>query len=119
MTAIPILLVVCSTASAGKIEGTVKDITGGVIPNAVVWGESVPRPWPSSVHTVSDDRGHFLLDGLEPATWTVYAQCPGFARGTQKVELKDSDTREITITLQIEQEKTEIEVDCAGRHATR
>jgi hypothetical protein len=109
---VTILLVVLTgaTAFAAKIEGTVKDMTGGVILKATVWGESVPRPWPSSVHTVTDERGHFVLDGLEAAAWTVKVQCPGFALGTQKVDLKDGDTREITITLQIEAEKTEVEV---------
>jgi hypothetical protein len=97
-------------AIAGKIEGTVKDPTGALVPKATVWAESAVRPWPSSVHTATDDQGHFVLDGLEAATWTVKARCPGFALGVQAVVLSDGETREITIELRIGTSQTEVEV---------
>jgi hypothetical protein len=105
-----VAILMSGQAFAAKIEGTVKDPAGAVVPKTTVWAESPRRPWPSSAHTVTDDQGHFALDGLEAATWTVNAEHPGFARGTQKVELSDSETREITITLQIGTVQTEVEV---------
>jgi hypothetical protein len=103
-------ILLCAPAFAGKIEGTVKDQTGGVIPKATVWAESAPRPWPSSVHTETDGQGHFVLDGLEAATWTVKVLCPGFALAAQTVVLKDGETREITVELRIGTSQTGVEV---------
>lgn len=105
-----LLILVCAPGFAAKIEGTVNDPTGAVVPKATVWAESAVRPWPSSVHTVTDDKGHFALDGLEAATWTVHAEIPGFYFAGEKVELKDGETSEITITLQLGTVQTDVEV---------
>jgi outer membrane receptor protein involved in Fe transport len=70
--------VAASAAEMGRIEGTIKDATGAVLPGATV---TVAGPVTRSER--SDAQGAFKISGLPPGTYSVSAARPGFAEARQ------------------------------------
>ncbi len=81
----------------GSLIGTVTDVSGGRIRNAVIVlhaaGSSLER------QASSDGRGEFRFDDLSPGPYRVTVKAPGFAEAGSSVSVVVSSTREITVTL--------------------
>lgn len=76
----------------GNIEGTLKDPSGAVIPNATVTATSAQRTF----NTTTNDDGVYRFNNLQPGIYTVTASGTGF--GTVK---RDDVTVELGRTLQV------------------
>ena len=62
----------------GRIQGTVTDAAGGVVPGANVTLTNVNTNVSRSAETNS--TGHYLLDLVEPGSYMLAIETPGFAR---------------------------------------
>jgi antitoxin (DNA-binding transcriptional repressor) of toxin-antitoxin stability system len=76
----------------GNIEGTLKDPSGAVIPNATVTAASAQR----TVNTTTNDDGTYRFNNLQPGVYTVTATGTGF--GSAK---RENVTVELGRTLQV------------------
>jgi hypothetical protein len=64
-------------AGQGQIVGTVKDSSGGVVPQASV---SATNERNGALRTaLSNDQGYFVIPSLQPSLYTVKASASGFA----------------------------------------
>jgi hypothetical protein len=63
--------------TTGALQGTVKDATGAVVPNAVV---TVTTPTLVGVKTAkADSKGYYRFENLPPGEYTETVEMPGFA----------------------------------------
>src|SRR5262245_30066231 len=98
------LAFLCAPAFAqettGGIQGTVKDPTGAVVPNAAV---EISSPALIGKKTgVSDAGGYFHFAQLPPGTYTVVVTAPGFAPQTlSALDVKTGGLPTVNVTLQI------------------
>jgi hypothetical protein len=76
----------------GNIEGTLKDPSGAVVPNATVTAVSEQR----TLNTTTNDDGSYRFNNLQPGVYTVTASGTGF--GTIK---RENVTVELGRTLQV------------------
>src|SRR5215208_2934985 len=76
----------------GNIEGTLKDPSGAVIPNATITAASSQR----SFNATSNDEGYYRFNNLQPGLYTITASGTGF--GSVK---RDNVTVELGRTLQV------------------
>jgi len=76
------ILVVALPAEAqivrGSISGTIRDIQGLLVPGATVTATSTATN--ALRETVSDGQGFFQIGALDPGTYDVVIELPGFAR---------------------------------------
>ncbi len=84
--------VLASQEVSGNIEGTLKDSSGAVIPNAAVSATSPQRTY----NATTNDEGYYRFNNLLPGVYTVTASGTGF--GTVK---RDEVTVELGRTLQV------------------
>src|SRR5512135_2665457 len=88
-------------AQVGRIEGTVKDASGAVLP-----GVTVTAAGPVSRSERSDAQGTFKFAGLPAGTYSVTAVRPGFAEGRQdgvKVDGEPSPRIDIVLSLVVQE----------------
>jgi hypothetical protein len=86
-----------------RVEGTVTDPTGAVIPGAEVDGAG-------SEKTVTDAVGHYVLPCV-PQRSTLSARADGFAKGTAEVRARPDKTTEVNFRLAIEPARADVQVD--------
>jgi len=72
------------TVSAQKIEGTVKDTEGNVLPFASILVKGTP------MGTTTNDQGRFSIS-LSPGDYTIDCRYVGYASEEKKITLKASD----------------------------
>jgi len=66
------------TAVSGSIAGTVRDVSGGVLPGVTVEAAS-PALIEKVRSTVTDDQGRYRVVDLRPGVYTVTFTLPGFS----------------------------------------
>lgn len=96
------LLVFFSTFSLaqspqGAITGTVTDRTGARVPNASVTASA--RHFKFSRTVKSNNLGEFRIDQLQPGTYDISVEAPGFSTGKGSVEVAVASTPAINIRL--------------------
>jgi len=100
--------------ASGSIGATVTDSTGAVIPAA----KAVLKNEASGVlrDTVTNSAGYFDFPSIPPGTYTVTISSPGLRTSEQTgiVLTQGSTLRLTTIVLQVQTQKTEIEVVSAA-----
>src|SRR5262245_36295979 len=104
------LLVCCAATAAAqvaKVGGTVKDLSGAVIPGVriTVHHETTNQNW----ETVTDERGMFWVIGVPAGNVRVTAQFAGFRTSVQTLVVNRGDV-ETTITLMVAAVTDAIEV---------
>ncbi len=81
----------------GALRGVVEDLSGGRVPSAKISvraaGFSMAR------EVLSDSRGEFRLDDLQPGLYHVAVAAQGFAEAGSDVTVLISTVRDITVTL--------------------
>jgi outer membrane receptor protein involved in Fe transport len=90
-----------SAAEAGRIEGTIKDATGAVLPGATV---TVSGPVTRSER--SGAQGAFEIPGLPSGTYSVTAVRPGFAEARRdgvKVEGEAGPRVDLVLSLVVQE----------------
>lgn len=82
-----------STTGTGTLRGRVMDPVGAVIPNANVLLTNSATNEERSAST--NDQGEYVFDSLEPGTYTMKIEAPGFEKHeVTNIDVKaDSDTR--------------------------
>src|SRR5258708_33523783 len=76
------------TSALSKISGTISDPNGAVIPNAKVTIFSVSAG--KTAETTTDGEGIYRFDKLEPGTYRIESESPGFKRSVNEVVVSDA-----------------------------
>ena len=99
--------------ASGSIGATVTDSTGAVIPNAKVVLKNEANG--ALRDTVTNNSGYFDFPSIPPGSYTVTVSATGLRTSEQTgiVVTQGSTLRLTTITLQVQTQKTEIEVVAA------
>jgi Carboxypeptidase regulatory-like domain len=99
--------------TTGGIQGTVKDPTGAVVPNAAVEISS-----PSLIEkrtSTSDAGGYFHLAQLPPGTYSVVITASGFAPQTlSNLDVKTGGLPTVNVTLQVSGVQQEVTVEATS-----
>jgi len=87
-------------SNLAALSGTVEDQSGAMVPNVKVWvtnnATSVRR------EAVSNKEGSFVFASLEPGSYSLRAETPGFvAFEVPNITLNTSDRRQIEISLKV------------------
>jgi hypothetical protein len=88
----------CQVAHAVKINGTVTDDKGNILPYASVFIKG------SSQGTMSNNRGRYFLD-LAPGNYIIVCQYVGYGRQENKITLT---TESITLDFQLSIQRTNL-----------
>src|SRR4051794_37581631 len=70
---------------AGRIQGTVKDASGAVVPNAHVRAEDIETG--NSFNTESNREGFFIFPSAQPGKYRVTAESPGLEKWQGDLQL--------------------------------
>ena len=93
---LPLLDHFASAQTPSRITGTIRDVTGSVMPGVTVVATD---PATKSAHNaVTADDGTFTLT-LPPGTYTITATMPGFRRAVQTVEITADAPKAVDFTL--------------------
>lgn len=95
--------------AGGTVQGSVKDDTGGVIPNAVV----TLADEKGTVQTVNSGRdGRYTFRGIAPGTYTVSATYPGLQQsGATAVAVTPGQTASGNILMTVQTQRQELTVN--------
>lgn len=74
----------------GSILGTVHDASGAIVANCQITVENKGTSAKRSI--ITDQRGNYAVENLEPGAYTVSMQSPGFQVASYSVELQARDT---------------------------
>jgi hypothetical protein len=86
-----------------RIEGTVTDPTGAVIPAAQVQSASGAR-------TTTDATGHYVLSCVPESSTSLMVQADGFTRGAAPVRARRGGTARVNLQLTLASVQTDVEV---------
>lgn len=107
-------LLAADRAGAQVVTGTVKDSSGAVIVSALVTLRDASG---RSRDTVTDGRGRFKLEGVEPGAYTVTAFRDGFGAAVRELSVQASEPSPLEFTLSPARFSEEITVGFTGEHA--
>jgi hypothetical protein len=83
-----------------SISGIIRDPSGSVVPGVTVTVTSVERN--TSLSTVSEDTGNYLISFLLPGTYRLATELPGFKRFIREnILLQVGDKARIDVTLEV------------------
>jgi hypothetical protein len=106
------MLVLCLSLSAqettGGLQGTVRDPSGAVVPNAKV--EVTARSLIGSKSFETDENGYYRFANLPPDTYTVSITRQGFPPAKREVIVDVGRLPSVDITLQLGQSSQVVEV---------
>jgi Carboxypeptidase regulatory-like domain/TonB dependent receptor len=88
-----------SQTNEGRILGTVRDSSGGVIVGAKVTVTNTGKE--TSRELVTNGTGQYIAPALEPGLYTVSAEAPGFKKAVSSV-VRVEVTNDIRIDLQLQ-----------------
>src|ERR1700752_369423 len=92
----------------GRIEGSVADATGGVIPGAKITVKNLDQG--TSTSATSDGTGNFTISALPRGNYSVEVTADGFDRQTQNLTLQVSQVQAVNFRLNPGAVSTEIVV---------
>jgi TonB-dependent receptor len=89
-------------ARKGTISGRVIDSSGGVLQGAQISVE------PIGLTASSDIQGQFIINDLDPGSYTVTVTYVGFAKFTQKVDVGPGQAASVEAKLSLQSENQEV-----------
>lgn len=93
----------------GSISGTVKDQSGGVIPNATVTVTNVGTNEKRRLTT--SGSGTFSVQDLEPVSYTIQVEAPGFQKSVvENVKVDTASVASLVVTMQAGRVETQVTV---------
>jgi hypothetical protein len=95
--------------SAGSLRGTVSDTTGAVVPGATVTlANEATR---SERQVITDARGGYFFAAVQPGTYTVTTEIPGFKTSARKgLRISTNETAGFDFTLEVGAQTERVEV---------
>jgi hypothetical protein len=92
-----LLLTAHATAQTGGVKGKVRNMRGDAIADATITARQNSKDLSS---TRSNNKGEFVLSGLEPGSYNFVIDAKGYAAGVKYgVEVKPGKTRELGSSL--------------------
>jgi len=82
---------------SGTLRGIVQDSTGARVAKARITARIHDSQFQREA--ISNERGEFRIDDLQPGDYNVSVSAPGFAEATAQLELIVSSVRDFTFTL--------------------
>jgi hypothetical protein len=100
--------------ATGKVTGTVKDATGGVLPGAVVVVTNLDTK--ASKQTVTDKQGSYQVLQLPIGNYEVSVTATGFSKSVVRPAsaLEINQTLRVDLTLEVGATNTQINVEAQG-----
>ena len=96
--------------AGAKISGTIADVQGNGIVDAVVTVNNGPNSTAKTAHT--DSNGNYTVEGLAPGTYSVEATATGFGKSTRaNIALAPGQSQQIPFMLAISLVVQEVEVN--------
>ena len=105
----PSALVAQSLGNAGTVQGTVKDATGAVVPQATVRIHNPVTGYEQSATT--DGAGNFRLTNLPPNSYHMEVTAPGFTTYNADVSVRNSVPITLEVPLAISGNETVVNVE--------
>src|ERR1019366_7772389 len=97
----------------GGISGTVVDASGGTVPDATIIVKN--NGTNQETRTKTSSIGSFNVGKLDPVTYSVTAEAPGFKRETiANVKVDTADVASVTISLETGTVSTTVEVQASA-----
>ncbi len=90
---------ICAQAPTGRIEGTVTDSSGGVLPGVKVTVTQKARG--RTFTTISDSGGNYAVAALEPADYTIEFEVAHFKTGILNVRVEVGKVTPGNISLEV------------------
>ena len=92
----------------GTLVGTVKDTSGAVVPNGAVTVDNTG----TAAHrtTLTDAQGAYEVTNLEPGSYTVKVEAPGFQVATYQVTLTARETARVDAQMAVAGQATSVTV---------
>ncbi|MCU1330335.1 MAG: hypothetical protein JWN34_5705 [Bryobacterales bacterium] len=104
---------VWSQSTNARLDGTVQDQTGAVVPNARV--EAVNRNTQARAELTTDTTGAFIFPSLAPGIYTLTGEANGFRKTIlQNVELSVSGTVTQVLRLEVGQTTESVNVEASS-----
>ncbi len=94
--------------TTGRVEGTVKDPSGGIVPNAAVSLRNVDTNIERKFATGSD--GVYLFAAVPPGNYEVSAEAPGFSRQTVTLAVSSNQTSAQDLSLPLASQAATVDV---------
>src|SRR5688572_27686890 len=110
-----LLLVISIQAQSveGRLEGTIRDSQGAVIPNATITVKDLARG--TTRTAVSEREGRFSVPSLSPGNYQLTAEAVGFRRGlVQSLTLEVNQVVTVEVVLEVGQIHDEVIVQLEG-----
>ena len=99
-------------ADTGTISGTVRDATGGVVPDATITAKNIATSAQRTVQT--DSTGGYTIPGLAPGTYEVSIDKSGFAPSTLRAEVSVGSHLTLDAQMAVTAVSTTVEVVAAA-----
>lgn len=93
-----------SGSSNGSVSGTIKDLTGAVLPAAQIVLQ------PGAITAASNARGDFLIQNVAPGTYTVTISDVGFADEVSTITVVAGQDTHTSATLKVSSTSQRVEV---------
>ena len=84
-------------ADQGRVEGIVKDVSGGLVPGVTVKIHNERTGEERTVLTA--DEGNYFFNGLKPSTYSIETSITGFAVTSAKFEVLVGQARQVNLTI--------------------
>ena len=98
-------------ADQGRVEGTVKDVSGALVPGVSV---RIHNERTGEDRTVlSSDEGSFLFNGLMPSSYSIETSLTGFVTTTAKLDVLVGQTRTVNLTIKPGSVSSSVNVEAA------
>ena len=98
-------------ADQGRVEGTVKDVSGALVPSVSV---RIHNERTGEDHTVlSSDEGSFLFNGLMPSSYSIETSLTGFVTTMAKLDVLVGQTRTVNLTIKPGTVSSSVNVEAA------
>jgi hypothetical protein len=101
-------LILCLSASAATIQGTVHDPSGALIAGAAITVTNTVTSETKSTKT--DAQGRFTIDGLAPGEYQISVRQQGFEDSARTVTITQEPKLDVSIQLKIQTVETAVEV---------
>jgi hypothetical protein len=96
--------------NTGRIEGTVQDSTGAIVPNAKVVATNDQTQAKSEA--TANGSGNFVIPALQPATYSLSIEAPGFRQTVIKgIDVESGATISQIIKMQLGQVTESVQVE--------